>query len=61
MPGNVRLHKGEAGLARPSVVNVTQLLTIDKSRLSDRAGTLSSTNMLEVLSGLSLVLGTEAL
>ena len=33
MPGNVQLRKGEANLARPSVVNVTQLRTIDRARL----------------------------
>jgi mRNA-degrading endonuclease toxin of MazEF toxin-antitoxin module len=42
LPGNVRLRKGEAGLSRPSVVNVTQLSTIDRQQLGHRLGTLSN-------------------
>ena len=30
LPGNVRLRKGEAGLPRASVVNVTQIATVDR-------------------------------
>ncbi|MFZ1397711.1 MAG: type II toxin-antitoxin system PemK/MazF family toxin, partial [Candidatus Promineifilaceae bacterium] len=30
VPGNVRLYKGEANLPKPSVVNVSQLFTVDK-------------------------------
>jgi mRNA interferase MazF len=58
MPGNVRLRKREAGLDRPSVVNVTQLRTLDKSRLTDRIGRLGDARMGEVLAGLALVFGT---
>jgi mRNA interferase MazF len=32
-PGNVLLEKGEANLTKQSVVNITQIFTIDKSRL----------------------------
>lgn len=59
MPGNVRLRRGEAGLPRPSVVNVSQLRTIDRDRLGERLGALSEARMLEVLRGLVMVLGTE--
>src|SRR4030095_16247564 len=45
MPGNVRLRKGEANLSRPSVVNVTQLQTVDRGRLTDRVGALSGTRL----------------
>lgn len=41
-PGNVRLSKSEAGLPRVSVVNVSQLLTIDRSLLTLRVKALSS-------------------
>ena len=37
-PGNVQLAADELGLDRDSVVNVSQIVTIDKSALSDRAG-----------------------
>jgi len=39
-PGNVLLPASSAGLARDSVVNVSQLLTLDRGFLTERAGTL---------------------
>jgi len=38
MPGNVRVAKGEAGMTRESVANVTALVTLDKSELGRRTG-----------------------
>jgi mRNA interferase MazF len=35
-PGNVTLRKGDANLAKASVVNVSQIVTIDKSELVER-------------------------
>lgn len=58
-PGNVRLKKGEANLPRPSVVNVTQIRTIDRRRLDARIGTLSPRRIHQVLGGLSLVFGLD--
>jgi len=55
IPGNVRLRKGEANLPKASVVNVTQVLTVDKSDLKERIGTLSTTRVREILDGLRLV------
>ena len=59
MPGNVRLRQGEAGLPRPSVVNVTQIATMDKVRMVERIGTLGSGRLRQVLEGVALVLGTD--
>jgi mRNA interferase MazF len=59
MPGNVRLRKGEANLPRASVVNVSQLLTVDRARLGRPQGALAPARLREVLAGLALVLGTE--
>ena len=59
MPGNVRLRRGEAGLPRASVVNVSQIRTIDRTRLVDRAGVLGADKMRDVLKGLALLLGTD--
>lgn len=59
MPGNVRLRKGEAGLPQPSVVNVSQLRTVDRSRLSERIGTVGDERLAQILRGLALVLGIE--
>ncbi len=55
-PGNVRLRKGEAKLPKRSVVNVSQILTVDKSDLVEKLGTLSRRRLAEVLGGVWLVL-----
>ena len=57
MPGNVRLPKGEAGLAKPCVVNVSQIRTMDKSNLGKRLGSLRRPKLAEILEGLGLVFG----
>ena len=57
MPGNVRLRSGEAGLPKPSVVNVSQLTTVDRERLGERIGGLSTARLRQVLEGLGLIFG----
>ena len=59
MPGNVRLRKGEAGLSKPSVVNVSQLRTIDRARLTERVGAVNDARLIEILQGVSLVFGLD--
>lgn len=59
MPGNVRLRKGEANLPRPSVVNVSQVLSIDRERLIECVGTLGTERLRQVLRGLALLFGIE--
>jgi mRNA interferase MazF len=59
MPGNVRLRRGEAGLLVASVVNISQLRTVDRTRLDERVGVLGPTRMREVLKGIALLFGTE--
>ncbi len=54
-PGNVALNQGEAGLTKVSVVQVSQLLTLDKSQLGDYIGTLSKSRIREILDGVQLV------
>ena len=56
VPGNVRLRKGEGGLREASMVNISQLLTIDKDYLDQRMGSLSGVRMAAVDAGLRLVL-----
>ena len=56
LPGNVLLEKGEANLPRASVVNVSQLQTVDKTQLGEYIGTLSSKRVNEILDGISLFL-----
>lgn len=55
-PGNLLLEGGSAGLERPSVVNVSQLLTIDRSLLDRRVGVLDSKRLAAADDGLRLVL-----
>lgn len=56
-PGNVRLPEGEAGVRKTSVVNVTQILTIDRALLAGRLGVLTAERQQRVDAGLRLVLG----
>lgn len=56
-PGNVRTAKSETGLSKPSVVNVSQVLTIDKALLTDRVRPLPAEVMQRIDNGLRLVLG----
>lgn len=60
-PGNVLLQKGEANLPKPSVVNISQLVTVDKSRLIDKIGQLSSERIEQILDGINLLLQPRAL
>jgi mRNA interferase MazF len=55
LPGNVRLRKGEAGLPRASVVNVTQVATVDRDLLGPRLGKLTAARLAQVWSGVCLV------
>ncbi|MFZ5762014.1 MAG: type II toxin-antitoxin system PemK/MazF family toxin [Thermodesulfobacteriota bacterium] len=55
-PGNVLLKKGEAHLPRQSVVNVSQVLAVDKDELAEYIGTITPQRLREVLNGIKLVL-----
>ncbi len=55
-PGNVLLERGEANLPRRSVVNVSQVITVDKEDLLESIGSLSQNRLREVLDGLYLLL-----
>jgi mRNA interferase MazF len=55
-PGNVLIPASYTGLPRDSVVNVSQLLTLDRSFLTDEVGRLPGRLMAEVNAGLRLVL-----
>jgi len=55
-PGNVRLAAKGTGLAKASVVNVSQIITVDKTFLTERIGRLNPRLLAEVDDGLRLVL-----
>ena len=54
-PGNVLLNKGEANLPRKSVVNISQIFTVNKMDLVDKIGQVSKTRLAEILDGLKLL------
>lgn len=55
-PGNVLLPADSAGLSRDFVVNASQILTLDRSFLTEHAGTLSPRMQRAVDAGLRSVL-----
>jgi mRNA interferase MazF len=55
-PGNVRVGKADSGLAKPSVVNVSQLFTVDRALLAERVRALPADAMQRVDDGLRLAL-----
>ena len=56
VPGNVLLEKGEGNLPKQSVVNVSQIYTVDKRDLVEKIGYLSPRRVRQILAGVSLVL-----
>jgi len=55
-PGNVLLPARATGLSKDSAANVSQVITVDKSLLTEEVGQLSHKDMLRVDAGLRLVL-----
>ncbi len=55
-PGNVSLSKKSVGLDRESTVNVSQIVTLDRSFLNKRVGSVSLGKMRDVDEGVRLVL-----
>ncbi len=54
--GNVSLTPRQSGLPKDSVINVSQILTIDRSLLIERINTIPQKKMNQVDEGLKLVL-----
>lgn len=56
-PGNVPLEASLTGLPKDSVANVSQIITLDRSALTDRVGRLPEAKLDLVLYGIDVVLG----
>jgi len=56
-PGNFKITKKQSNLSKDSVVNVSQLITLDKTFLTEKIGKLNSKNINFLNEGLKLVLG----
>lgn len=54
-PGNVMLNKGEANLSKQSVVNISQIFTVNKADLTEKIGQVSEKRMLGILDGIKLL------
>lgn len=55
-PGNVRISKTESGLSKPSVVNISQLMTLDRSLFTSRVKMLPSSSLVKINEGIRLIL-----
>jgi mRNA interferase MazF len=54
-PGNVLLKEDEANLPKQSVVNISQIFTVDKRDLEEKIGTLSRRRVRQILDGIRLL------
>jgi mRNA interferase MazF len=55
-PGNVRVTRRASGLPQESVVDVSQLITLDKQTLTEKIGRLPAESLRDVEAGIRLVL-----
>ena len=55
-PGNVILSKKDSNLPKRSVINVSQIVTLDKSYLTECVGTISKNILNKVENGIKLIL-----
>jgi len=56
-PGNFKITKKQSNLSKDSVVNVSQLITLDKIFLTEKIGKLNPKNINFLNEGIKLVLG----
>ncbi len=56
-PGNTLLPTKETGLPKDSVANASQIITIDKTFLTERVGQLKSKRLTQILNGIGIILG----
>lgn len=59
LPGNVIIKKGDANMPWQGVVNVTQILSVEKSRIGERIGALPDNLLEKVCDGLKLIMALE--
>lgn len=59
IPGNVRLKKGLGNIPKESVVVVSQIATVDKTRLIEKIGTLNKATKEQILEGCRVVIGSD--
>jgi len=55
-PGNVLIGKGEGNLTKDSVVNISQIATVDKTDLVEKIGSLSKLKIADIIDGVKLLI-----
>lgn len=55
-PGNILIHKNESNLPKQSVINISQIITLDKSFLIECVGTVPKSIINELNCNLKMVL-----
>jgi len=58
-PGNIFLKKEDSGLEKDSVINVSQIITIDKEILIEPLGIISGKYIRKVEKGIKMVLSLD--
>ena len=56
-PGNVLLGAKATGLSKDSVANASQIVALDRATLTTRVGKLGPRRLVQILSGIDVVLG----
>ncbi len=56
-PGNLLLKRSETGLEKDSVVNVSQISSLDRSAFGEWVGSLGERHLQTIFRGLDLILG----
>ena len=59
LPGNVIIKKGEANMPWQGVVNVTQVMSVEKKKVGEKIGSLPDALMKKVQGGLKLIMELE--
>ena len=54
-PGNVLLNQGESNLPNKSIVNISQIFTVNKTDLVEKIGQVSEKRIKEILNGIKLL------
>ncbi len=61
VPGNVRLKRGVGNIPKASVVVVSQIATVDKTRLLEKIGMLNKETTERIIQGCQMVIGSDIL
>ncbi|TGK51123.1 type II toxin-antitoxin system PemK/MazF family toxin [Leptospira kanakyensis] len=58
-PGNVLLSRKDTNLSKDSIVNVSQIVTLDRERFINKASELKTKNIKKIEEGIKLILSLE--